>query len=131
MQQQFQQTRRQDLAAGGPKTRRGATFLKYSIGCMQQPVGQTRNGGEPISNWGPGTTGPPLATALNSKFFKIPCLVVGKIPGFGFGKTRVGNTGQFKVCRGKYSFRGPRFLFYNMFKYIFLITQFGGDKIFG
>jgi len=45
---QFNQARRQDLAAGGPKTRRrgqkpegAATFLKYSIGCMQQPVGQT------------------------------------------------------------------------------------------
>jgi len=47
-----QQVRRQDLAAGGaknqkegPKTRRGATFLKYSIGCMQKQGGQTRNGG--------------------------------------------------------------------------------------
>jgi len=35
------QARRQDLAAGGannqkegPKTRRGTTFFKYSIGCM-------------------------------------------------------------------------------------------------
>jgi len=28
------QARRQDLAAGGPKTRRGGTFLKYSVGCM-------------------------------------------------------------------------------------------------
>jgi len=42
------QASRQDIAAvgaknqkEGPKTRRGATFLKYSIGCMQQPVGQT------------------------------------------------------------------------------------------
>jgi len=25
----------------GPKTRRGVTFLKYSIGCMQHPGGQT------------------------------------------------------------------------------------------
>jgi len=25
----------------GPKTRRGETFLKYCIGCMQQPGGQT------------------------------------------------------------------------------------------
>ena len=46
------QARRQDLAAGGaknqqegPKAKRGATFLKCSIGCMQQPVGQTWNGG--------------------------------------------------------------------------------------
>jgi len=42
------QARIQDLAAGGPKTRKrgqepegGATFLTYSIGCMQQPGGQT------------------------------------------------------------------------------------------
>ena len=42
------QARRQDLAAGGaknqkegPETRREAKFLKYSIGCMQQPGGQT------------------------------------------------------------------------------------------
>ena len=58
------------LQQGGPKTRRrgqkpeGGAFLKYSIGCMQQPVGQTWNGGAPISNGGPGTTGPPLATVL-------------------------------------------------------------------
>jgi len=36
----YNQTHRQDLAAGrqkperGAKTRRGGTFLKYSIGCM-------------------------------------------------------------------------------------------------
>ena len=66
-----QQARRQDLAArgvknqkGGPKTRMEATFLKYSIGCMQQPGGQTWNGGKPISNGGSATTDPPLATAL-------------------------------------------------------------------
>ena len=39
--------RRQDLAARGdkkqegPKTRKGGTNLKYFIGCMQQPGGQT------------------------------------------------------------------------------------------
>ena len=62
----FKQARRQDVAAGGaknqkegPKTRRGATFLKYSIGCMQQPVGQTWNGGAPISNGGAGHHCPP------------------------------------------------------------------------
>ena len=43
----------------GPKTRRGATFLKYSIGCMQQPVGQTWNGGHPFKMGVGGTTGPP------------------------------------------------------------------------
>jgi len=30
---------------GGQKPEGGATFLKYSIGCMQQPVGPTWNGG--------------------------------------------------------------------------------------
>ena len=68
----WSQARRQDLAAGGvknqkegPKTRRGAknqkggTFLKYSIGCMQQQVGQTWNGGAPISNGGAGHHWPP------------------------------------------------------------------------
>jgi len=42
------QARRQDLAAGGAKNqmegqknKSGASFLKYSIGCMQQPGGQT------------------------------------------------------------------------------------------
>jgi len=65
------QARRQDLAAvdaknqmEGQKNRRETTFLKYSIGCMQQPGGQTWNGGAPISNGGPGTTAPPLATTL-------------------------------------------------------------------
>jgi len=42
----FEQARRQDLAAGGAKNQKegqewGATFLKCSIGYMQQPVGQT------------------------------------------------------------------------------------------
>ena len=60
------QARRQDIAAGGaknqkegPKTRRGDTFYKYPIRCMQQPWGQTRNGRAQISNGGPGTSGPP------------------------------------------------------------------------
>jgi len=67
-----QQARRQDLAAGGtknqkePNTRRGATFLKCSIGCMQQQGGQTRNGEHRFQMGGPGTTGSPLATALTS-----------------------------------------------------------------
>jgi len=38
------QARRQDLTAGGPKTRMRATFLNYSTGCMQQSKGQTWNG---------------------------------------------------------------------------------------
>jgi len=36
------QARRQDLAAGGARNQKGGPhFLKYSIGCMQQLVGQT------------------------------------------------------------------------------------------
>jgi len=34
--------RRQDFAAGGPKITKGATFLKYSMGCMQQPGGRAQ-----------------------------------------------------------------------------------------
>jgi len=60
------QARRQDVAAWGPKTGRGVTFLKYSIACMQQPVGRTWNGGAPISNGGPGTTGPPAGNGPGS-----------------------------------------------------------------
>jgi len=67
------QARRQDVAAGGvknqkegPKTRRGATFLKYSIGCMQQPVGQTWNGWGTDFKWGG-----PDTTALH---WRRPCL---------------------------------------------------------
>jgi len=40
---------------GGAKNHKRATFLKYSIGCIQQPGSQTWNGGAPISNGGPGT----------------------------------------------------------------------------
>jgi len=48
----YMQARRQDFAAGGPKTRwrgqkleGGGTFLKYSIGCMQQPGAKREMGG--------------------------------------------------------------------------------------
>ena len=40
-------------------SRRGATFLKHCIGCMQQPRGQTWNGGHRFQTGGPATTGPP------------------------------------------------------------------------
>ena len=52
-------------SGGGAKARRGqkpeggATFFKYSIGCMQQPVGQTWNVGTPTSNGGTGHHWPP------------------------------------------------------------------------
>jgi len=41
----------------GAKNQKGATFLKYSVGCMQQPVGQTWNGRRRFQMGGPGTTG--------------------------------------------------------------------------
>ena len=43
---------------GGPKTRKGVIFLKYSIGCMQQPRGQTWNGDTDFK-WRPGHHCPP------------------------------------------------------------------------
>jgi len=59
---------------GGPKTRRrgqkpkeGATFLKYCIGCMQQPGGQTWNGGHRFQMGGTGTTGHPAGDDPASK----------------------------------------------------------------
>jgi len=66
---------------GGQKPERGATFLKYSIGCMQQPVGQRWNGWAPILNGGLGTTGPPLATTLewttpHENFLRTPLTLV-------------------------------------------------------
>jgi len=57
-------TREGQKPDGGAKKQQGGTFLKYSIGCMQQPGGQMWNGGNRFQMGGPGTTGPPLATAL-------------------------------------------------------------------
>ena len=49
---------------GGQKPEAG-TFLKYCVGCMQQPVGQTWNGGHRFQMGGGGHhCPPPLATAL-------------------------------------------------------------------
>jgi len=66
------QARRQDVAAGeaknqkeGPKTKRGASFLKYCIGCMEQPGSKREMGGHRFQmGGGASTTAPPLATAL-------------------------------------------------------------------
>jgi len=65
------QARRQDLAIGGakhqmegPKTRWGTHIFKIRYWMYGATRGQTWNGGSQISNGGPGTTGPPLATAL-------------------------------------------------------------------
>jgi len=43
----------------GPKAKRRTIFLKCSIGCMQQPVGQAWNRGTQISNGGAGNHWPP------------------------------------------------------------------------
>jgi len=66
------QARRQDLAAGGQKPKKkgqkpdeGATFLKYSIGCMQQPGGAKREmGGHRFQMGGRAPLPLPLATSL-------------------------------------------------------------------
>jgi len=55
---------------GGQKPERGAknqkaTFLKYSVGCMQQPVGQTWNGGHRFQMGGRAPLAPPLAKTLH------------------------------------------------------------------
>ena len=59
------QAGRQDLAAGGPKTRKGGNIFKIQYWMYVATGVQTWNGGAPISTEGPGTTGPPLATALH------------------------------------------------------------------
>ena len=43
----------------GPKAKRRTIFLKCSIGCMQQPVGQAWNRGTQVSNGGAGNHWPP------------------------------------------------------------------------
>ena len=59
----------------GPKTRRGGHVFKYSIGCMQQPVGQAWNGGGTDFKRGPGTTGPPAGDGPGYLFEKVHSLV--------------------------------------------------------
>jgi len=49
----------------GPETRRAGHIKKDSIGCMQKWGSKREMGGHPISNGEPGTTAPPLATALS------------------------------------------------------------------
>jgi len=45
---------------GGAKNQKGGgTFFKYCIGCMQQPGGQTWNGGSTDFKWGAGHHCPP------------------------------------------------------------------------
>jgi len=60
----YSQARRQDFAAGGPKTTRGVHSFKYNIGCMQQPVGQHKMGEHKFQKRGRAPLAPPLATAL-------------------------------------------------------------------
>ena len=57
------QARRQNLPAGGTKTRRGNIFkIQYWVYAATR--GPNVKWGAPIPNGGPGTTEPPLATAL-------------------------------------------------------------------
>jgi len=64
------QARRQDLAAGGvknqegPKNRRGSHIFKIQYWMYAATRGPNVKWGAPILNGGPGTTAPPLATAL-------------------------------------------------------------------
>jgi len=69
----FSQARRQDLAAEGAKnqeegskSRRGARIFKIQYWMYAAIGGQMWNGGHPFQMGGPGTTIPPLATALPS-----------------------------------------------------------------
>jgi len=48
----------------GAKNHKGGTFLKYNIGCMQQPGPKHEIGGHRFSMGGRNTTATPLATAL-------------------------------------------------------------------
>ena len=65
---------------GGQKPEGGATFLKYCIGCMQEPRGQTWNGGHRFEMGGPGATGPPagddpvfMTTQLHFSHTRVEC----------------------------------------------------------
>ena len=51
---------------GGQKNRRGATFQKYCIGCMEQPRGQTWSGGHRFQMGRAGTTGAPAGDGPDS-----------------------------------------------------------------
>jgi len=65
---------------GGAKNQKGGHILKYSIGCMQQQGGQTRNGGKPISKGGPGTTAPPAGDGPDHKLEMRFCLNLKATP---------------------------------------------------
>jgi len=54
-----------------PKSRRGATFSKYSIGCMLQPGDQTWNGRAPISNGGRAPLAPSWRRPWLQHYWKI------------------------------------------------------------
>ena len=59
------QARRQDFAIGGSKEQKGGGHIfKYDIGCMQQPEGQTWNGGDRFQMGGRAPLAPPLAKAM-------------------------------------------------------------------
>ena len=56
---------------GSKNQKGGGTFLKYSIACMWEPGGQTWNGGAPISNGGPDTTGLPAGDDLPGEWVLV------------------------------------------------------------
>jgi len=73
---------------GDQKQEGGTTFLKYCIGCMQQPGGQTWNGGHRFQLGRPGTTGPPLATGLVERLTKVGTNCQKITPVLGWAKVR-------------------------------------------
>jgi len=60
------QARRQGLAAGGPKTRRGGHIFKIHYWIHVATGGPNVKWGHRFQMGWPGTTGPPLATALGA-----------------------------------------------------------------
>jgi len=59
------QARRQDLAAGGTKNQKGGPHLKNTVlDVCSNPGAKREMGGHRFQMGGPGTTDPPLATAL-------------------------------------------------------------------
>ena len=52
-----------EFSSRGSKKQKGGHIFKIQYWIMQQPVGQTWNGGHRFQMGGPGTTGPPLAAA--------------------------------------------------------------------
>ena len=56
----FKQARHQDVAAGGTKNQKGGHIFKIQYWMYAPTGGPNLKWGAPISNGGPGTTGPPV-----------------------------------------------------------------------